>query len=138
MKPQHQLFIDYVLAGNSPTEAARKAGYSSKSAARTASKLMKLPHIKDAMTLNLDKIGITYQKALQPIADALQATKIVTTKDGEAYNSGIPDHAVRLNAATKALQILTLINKEKPRQPKEAKKIIDQPEHNLSKAYKYL
>lgn len=101
-------FVAYKLEGSSPREAAVKAGFSERSAYAYAYELMKRPHIKYALHVTLDDLGINFISAIQPVIDALQATKtVVHGKDSEdGWVDEVPDHPTRLKAASMALDLL--------------------------------
>lgn len=107
LTPKEAKFIEWKLKGQNNTEAAISAGYSVKSARITGSSLMQKPHIREAIGITTEQLGITFYKAVKPITDALEANKISTDKDsGEHFDSGIPDHGVRLKASAMALDLL--------------------------------
>jgi len=103
-------FIEAKLQGKSATEAAKIAGYSHKSAHITGSALMKKEHIREALFVTLEDLGITFQKAVKPISEALQATKlIVHGKDSEeGWTEEVPDYTNRLKASSMSLDLLGL------------------------------
>lgn len=102
-------FIQAKLAGKSATEAAKIAGYSKKSAHISGSKLMKRSHIQEALFFTLEDLGITFQKAVKPITEALEATRVVIIGNGEEAMADVqPDHNVRLKASSMALDLLGL------------------------------
>lgn len=116
--PKEAKFIKFKLAGESSTRAAKLAGYSEKSAHVTGNALMKKPHIRDAVLVTLESLGITFQKAVKPVSDALGADKIVIRKRTVVRENGDigeeefvdtePDHSVRLKASSMALDLLGL------------------------------
>lgn len=67
------------------------------------------PTVKQAIEDALNNHGITIEKATQPIADGLQATKTIPTSDG--FVEGI-DHSTRLKASGMALKLLGADQKE--------------------------
>lgn len=69
-----------------------------KTAQENISRELAKPEIQDAISQALYDNGITYDKAVKPIADALTATD----------KHGDPAHAIRLSAASKALELLGL------------------------------
>ena len=100
-------FVAAILAGNSQKSSALIAGFSETRAKNTGSQLMKRPHIRRALGLAIDNIGVTFEEAIQPVRDALRATKYISdTKNGEMIDSGLPDHGTRLKASAIVLKMM--------------------------------
>lgn len=76
-----------VLAGKTPTQAAREAGYTESSALKKAGKILERPIVASFITQALEEAGLTPQEIVKPIIDALKAKC-----DDRA------DHALRLKA----------------------------------------
>lgn len=113
---RERVFAEELLKGKSQTEAAKIASphLTKKSAAMVGSRLAKRQSVQQLIDKALKKHDITILKAIGPIADALQATKIVTSHTEPDYE--IIDHPVRLKASSMALDLLG------------AKKTKDQPQ----------
>lgn len=112
---------EIVANGGTLSQAMRQAGYS-ESMARNPQKLKKMPVIKNELQRLLKKKGITLDKALQPIADGLQAEKLIAMGKGEdSFIDRIPNHQVRLAASDRALKLLN-ITKE-PTHPTSLKEL---------------
>jgi len=106
---KEKLFVKYKLEGDLGTEAAVKAGYSAHSAGTIASDLMARPRIRELLNITLQELGVTFEKAVQPIIEGLQATK-QNTFTGEIE----VDHATRLKASAMALKLLGKDNRGNP------------------------
>lgn len=91
-------FVRGRAQGLSLREAAIRAGYSPSVARSKASDILRRPVVQSALSDALARQGVTLAKIVKPIADALKA-KVVTTFLGRAFESEIPDHRTRLEAA---------------------------------------
>jgi len=118
--PKEAKFIEAKLRGKSNTEAAKYAGYSQRSAHITGSQLAKKPHIRNAILVTAEDLGITFEKAVKPIIEALEANKVISAVSaGDANGStmdfvDVPDHSTRLKAASMALDLLGMKHGRKP------------------------
>lgn len=109
---KEQKLIKGVAAGKSQTQAAIEAGYSPRSAHELASKTLKKVDVQNALHMELEKQGITLDRVIKPISDALDAEKVHIVGNGDqAMADVVPDHAIRLKASGMA-QTLMGINKE--------------------------
>lgn len=102
--------------GGNVSKAMRDAGYS-ESTAKNPQKFKARPEVQNELQRLLKRKGITLDKALQPIADGLTATKMVTHgKDEDSWVDMIPDHTTRLASSDRALKLLN-ITKDNPQPP---------------------
>ncbi len=97
-------FIRGRAQGLSLREAAIRAGYSRSVARSKASDILRRPLVQSALTDALARQRVTLAKLVRPIADALKAN-VVTTFQGRAVESDIPDHRTRLEAAELAISL---------------------------------
>lgn len=74
-------------------------------AAVEANRLLKNANVKDALEEALVEIGFTVKQSAQVLMDALKANQSATFK-GEIYESNVPDHGTRVNAARTLLTLL--------------------------------
>ena len=101
--PKERSFVkEYVKNGGDGAKAVLKTYNTSKpkQAAAIASKNLKKPKIRDLLKEELQRQGITLEKALQPISKALVATK----KDVDG--STIDDLDTQLKGSDRALKLL--------------------------------
>lgn len=66
---RQQVFIDEYLKCFNGSEAARRAGYSEKSARQTASDLLAIPYISEQIQSRLDEVHMSADEALKLTAD---------------------------------------------------------------------
>ena len=62
--------------------------------------------VRSALTNALERSGVTLKHIVQPIADALKATKSYVNKEGLMVESQVPDHKIRLEASRDAVALL--------------------------------
>ena len=86
--------------GLTKAEMAQAAGYSSLTARAQTSRMFTSDGFKAALT----KLGVTEEKIADTFRDAMQAKTVVTYK-GDAFESDIPDHRLRMQAADKMSEI---------------------------------
>jgi hypothetical protein len=103
--------------GKKNDEAWDEAGYSQNSNKNTkvvnTSKILSKPHVQEALQVALKKHGITLDKAIAPIGEALDAEKVVIVGKGDdAFADVTPDHSVRLQASDRALKLMGVNNNE--------------------------
>lgn len=68
---------------------------------------IKLNMTPEALVKGMQKHGLTAEKVLKPIAEALNANKMVIVGSGdEAFVDVQPDHSIRLKAASMAIELL--------------------------------
>jgi len=94
--------IKGVVSGLTGAEAARRAGYSAKSASQLASETLAKPKVQSALLAAMEKAGITDDRIAQVMDEGLKANRVVsarvTNKDAEVDTDDfieVPDHAVR-------------------------------------------
>ena len=76
-------------------------------AAVIASENLTKPNIKAAIEASLVKHGITLDAAVKPIAEALNAERVVIVGNGDqAMAELVPDHNVRLKASGMAIKLM--------------------------------
>ena len=66
---------------------------------------LKKPLIQQQIKATLEKYGVNVEKAIKPVADALDAKK-VTELEGDFYETDVPDHKTRLAAHDRAMKLL--------------------------------
>ncbi|MGH7157360.1 MAG: terminase small subunit [Candidatus Saccharimonadales bacterium] len=97
-------FISNILSGMNGTEAAIKA-YNAKNrgtAAVIASENLKKTIIAERIRIISEENGLSVQKALEAVVEALHAVKI-------GHNGEEPDHKVRLEASNICLKLLGVV-----------------------------
>jgi hypothetical protein len=101
-------FVKAKAEGKTGVQAAKEAyGVTDyNTAAVVASENLKKPNIQEALQTEFAKQGITLEKIVKPIADALDATKIVTSPTEP--DKEVADHPTRLKASNMATQFLGL------------------------------
>lgn len=111
--PDKEFAKAYVKEGNNATRAVQSLDPQPAETAKVkGSRLLTKPNVQNEIQKLLNKLEITPETALQPIADGLKANK-TAVYNGEVIESSVPDHNTRITAATKALDLLGL-NKEQP------------------------
>lgn len=66
---KQRLFVDYYLQSFNATDAARKAGYSEKTAYSIGWELLRKPEIKDEIATRLEEVHMSADEALKRLAD---------------------------------------------------------------------
>lgn len=125
-KPRHapsereRRFVEGVAQGKTKTQAARDAGYAESTALKQAYQILDRPLVKTALTDALERLGITFERILQPIVDGLEATVLVKNSHRMTVKkTSIPDVPVRLQAHDRAVALLGGVpNNVKPLEPK--------------------
>lgn len=73
------------------------------------SRSLKKPHVAQYLDKGKDiaikESGITWTKVIEPIKDALKATKYASVA-GDFFDTQLPDHAIRLKASDMASKLL--------------------------------
>jgi phage terminase small subunit len=92
-------FVKGVVEGKSMIQAAKDAGYATSTAEKKSYTILQRPLVKSALTNALEGVGVTFEHIVQPIADALKATRSYVNKDGLMVESQVPDHKIRLEAS---------------------------------------
>lgn len=105
LTPKQAKFVKAKIEGKSGTEAAMIAYNTTPKTARTiASENMAKPSIIEAINTEFERQGITLERIVKPIHDALDAQKIVTSPTEP--DAVVPDHAIRLKASGMAAQFM--------------------------------
>ena len=94
------------VAGKSLTQAAKDAGYAKSTAEKKAFAILRRPLVRSELTKGLEACGVKYKDFMQPIADALKATTSYVHPKIGMMDSKLPDHAIRLAAADRAIKLL--------------------------------
>lgn len=90
--------------GLSKREAVRQAGYSSSTAEKKAHLIVNRPVIQSILTETLERLVVTFDRVLQPVIDALDATLVVRTLEG-LVKTKLPDHRIRLEAHDRVIKL---------------------------------
>lgn len=99
-------FVQGVVQGKSLTQSAKDAGYATSTAEKKSYAILQRPLVRSALTNALERAGVTLVDIVQPIADALKATKSYVNQDGLMVESLVPDHKIRLEAARDGVALL--------------------------------
>jgi phage terminase small subunit len=94
-------FVEGVAKGQSPHKAALAAGYSRSTAKSKSYKIIRSHRVQSFLTDALERLQVTPDMIVQPLFEALQATKIVHVKTPQGtleIKTDEPDHRVRLEA----------------------------------------
>ncbi len=102
-------FVEARARGLSKTQAAFEASGATTpaSAATIGGRLEKDLTIQQAVAEAMQRAGLTIDKVIAPVAEAMQANQTATFK-GTVYTSDKPDHSVRLKAAGMAQNLMGL------------------------------
>ena len=87
-------------------QAAKDAGYATSTAEKKSYAILQRPLVSSEFTKALERARVTLAHIVQPIADALKATKSYVNKDGVMVESQVPDHKIRLEASRDAVALL--------------------------------
>ena len=120
---RERTFVAGVAAGKSLRQAATDAGYAPSTAEKKAYKILRAPRVQSFLTEVLEQAGVTAKKIVQPIVDALQATKTVRVKTALGkyeVKTDEPDIPLRLEGFDRAERLygVTLTKQEVPPPPK--------------------
>lgn len=102
---------EMAVNGGNAAKAMRKAGYS-ESMAKNPHKMTHSKPVRTELERLLKQQGITLKKALKPIGEALQASKVISAVNSGDANGAttdfidVPDYATRLKAADMSLKLL--------------------------------
>lgn len=107
LKPRELKFVKAKAEGKSNLQAAKIATGTTNdaSAGVMGHHMAKDPTIQQAVAQALADAGITLPKAIQPIAEGLEATRDIYDKEGNFVDSN-PDHTTRLKASGMALDLM--------------------------------
>lgn len=99
-------FVSGVVEGNSLIRAAKDAGYAKSTAEKKASPILNRPLVKRELTKALEGCDVRFADIMRPIADALKALKSYVHPKAGLLESGLADHAIRLDVADRAIRML--------------------------------
>jgi len=104
-------FVKAKAEGKTSTEAAMIAYdvKTERTAAVIGAENLTKPNIQDALYAEFEKQGITLEKIVKPISDALEASKPEFEKNDEGRWENVgetPDHSIRLKASGMAAQFI--------------------------------
>jgi hypothetical protein len=100
-------FVKGVVERKSMIQAAKDAGYATSTAEKKSDAILQRPLVKSALTEAMLKIGMTHEMMVQPMKDALTATRsYVDPKSGLLVETQVPDHKIRLEASRAAVALL--------------------------------
>ncbi len=108
---KEQKLVQGVAMGKSQRQAALEA-YDVKNpetASAVASEALSKPNVRQALNDALERHGITIDKIIKPVADALEADRVMIVGK-KVYKT--PDHAIRLNASRTAAKFAGLEDNE--------------------------
>lgn len=94
-----------IIEGIPPTESARKAGYEMTGRmARTPRKLIETPELRARMQRELRKHNGSLGEVARTVVEAMSANQVASFQ-GVTTESDIPDHKVRVQAASKVAEL---------------------------------
>lgn len=116
-------YVKAVLEGKTQEEAGLAAGSKTiegarKLATRMSRNVQVMKALESSQEMSLTEAGITRTKALKPIGEALEATKIIVhgKNSEDSWVDEVPDYPIRLKAADMALKLLGQKDEDKPLQ----------------------
>ena len=92
-----QKIAEGLAKGLTQMKAVEEAGYSPMTGQKKAYAIVKRPMVQTALTEALERQGMTFDRILKPVVDALEATVIARTVEGPVKTK-LPDHRIRLEA----------------------------------------
>jgi hypothetical protein len=92
-----QKIAEGLAQGLTQVKAVEEAGYSPMTAQKKAYAIVKRPMVQTALTEALERQGMTFDRILKPVVDALDATVVARTLAGP-IKTKLPDHRIRLEA----------------------------------------
>ena len=93
--------------GKTHKEAYVEAGYApttDNAMMVNANRVLSKPNVQEALQAEMARQGITLEKIIKPVADALEAKKIVTSPTEP--DKEVADHSIRLKASSMAQTLL--------------------------------
>lgn len=118
ISPKEARLVKAVVEGANQTEAglAADSDRTPESARVWANKALQKATVQEALHMEMAKQGITLEKIVKPIADALEAEKVHIVGNGDqAMAEVMPDHSIRLKASSMAQDLMGLKkNQEAP------------------------
>lgn len=107
LNERERRFVTGVVEGKSMIQAAKDAGYAKSTAEKKSHTFLQRPLVRSALTDALEQAGVTLTQIVQPIADALKATRsYIDPTRGILVETDIPDHKIRLEASRDAVALL--------------------------------
>lgn len=110
LSPDEIEFVKAKVAGKSDRQATKvaKPNLSESSLGKVANRLSTNVNIQEEIAKAFERKGITIDKAVQPIADGLEATKTIVMgkESNESFVDIVPDHPTRLKAAGMAFNLM--------------------------------
>lgn len=102
-----------IAEGKTKRQAGIDAGYSGtpETVSVSVNEALKNPNVQEALQDEMARQGITLEKIIAPVKQALEATTIVKTTDGE-IETKYPDIDTRLKGHDRAVRLLN--NTKKP------------------------
>ena len=95
--------------GKTHDVAHDEAGYSPNNSKNgkvvNTSKVLSKPHVKEALHKALEAKGITLDKALEPVAKALNAKKVVQI-EGDFFETEVDDLDMQIKGSDRALKLM--------------------------------
>lgn len=103
-------FVKGIAEGKKKRDAARDAGYSGspETLSVTASEVLKKPNVQEALQAELEKQGITLEKIVRPITNALNSDSVETQLKG--HDRAMRIVAPRLDTPTFNFNFGTVVN----------------------------
>ena len=119
--------------GLTQMKAVEEAGYSPMTAQKKAYAMVKRPMVQSALTEALERQGMTFERILKPVVDALDATVIARTLAGPVKTK-LPNHRIRLEAHDRLVRLYggTPRSSEIPPLPAKGLVVIIQKEGGIS------
>ena len=129
--------VQGVLQGKSVRQAAKDAGYAKSTAEVRSYGILKRPRVQSLLTDALEQAGITPERLAQVLTDALDATRMIETKNGTRE---VPDHRIRLDGCEQATRAYGFVPKsqELPEPPPPGLSVVinvRDPKDNTLKQY---
>lgn len=100
-----------VAEGKTQTQAAIDAGYSKKTATVIASENLRKPNVQEALHMELQRQGITLEKAIEPITKGLKAKRVVQI-EGDFFETEVDDLDMQIKASDRALKLMGVSSKD--------------------------
>jgi hypothetical protein len=128
-----QKIAEGLAKGLTQVKAVEEAGYSPITAQKKAYDIVKRPLVQTALTEALERQGMTFDRILKPVVDALDATVVAHTLAGPVKTK-LPDHRIRLEAHNRLVSLYggTPRGSEIPPLPAQGLVVIIQKEGGLS------
>jgi hypothetical protein len=99
-----QKIAEGLAKGLTQMKAVEQAGYSPTTAQKKAYAIVKRPLVQSALTEALERQGVTFDRILKPLIEALDATVVIRTLAGP-LETKLPDHRIRLEAHDRLISL---------------------------------